>query len=458
MVGLGESYLPAFVLALSASELAAGLVATVPMLIGAVLQLGAPLLVDRLQSYRRWVIACAVIQALSFLPLIGMAAIGRISLVWTFLAASVYWAANLGMGPAWNAWAETLVPLRIRSRFFARRARLGQLGLLLGFAVGGLLLESGTQIERTAEAFALLFLIAAASRFRSTYFLRVQREPVPPAATNGPAALRSSFSAGRGNLAGPVLRFVLVMQMATWFAGPYFTPYMLVHLRLSYVEFMLLTCTVFLTKVIVLPWMGDVCRRAGAVRVLAISGLLAATVPMLWLISTNLLYLFIIQAFSGTVWAGFELATLLLFFEKIPVRQRVATLTLFNLANAIAILIGSCLGAVVLTALGGTAKAYLFLFLCSGVGRALSLLTLVEIRVSRFASWQVITRSLTLTPAVGSIERPVFTTSEVERRSALDAAFDPFKASAAELLPMPATATTCLPSHETIRDGSDVPT
>ena len=39
MVGIGEAYLPAFVLALSGSELACGLVATVPMLAGAVLQL-----------------------------------------------------------------------------------------------------------------------------------------------------------------------------------------------------------------------------------------------------------------------------------------------------------------------------------------------------------------------------------------------------------------------------------
>lgn len=458
MVGLGESYLPAFVLALSANELAAGLVATVPMLIGAVLQLAAPWFVDRLHSYRKWVIACAVIQALSFLPLIGMAASGRISVLWTFLAASVYWAANLGMGPAWNAWAETLVPLRIRTRFFARRAKLGQVGLLLGFAAGGLLLEGGIQTDRTAEAFALLFLIAAASRFCSAYFLRVQREPVPPVAPNTLASLRSLLAAGRGNLAGPVLRFVLVMQMATWFAGPYFTPYMLVHLRLSYVEFMLLTCTVFLTKVIVLPWMGDICRRVGAVRLLAISGLLAATVPMLWLVSSNLLYLFTIQAFSGTVWAGFELATLLLFFETIPVHQRVATLTLFNLANAVALVLGSCLGAVVLTSLGGTPSAYLFLFLCSGVARALSLLALAEVRVPRFVRWEVITRSLTLTPAVGSIERPVFTASEAETRSALDAAFDLFRGPATDQLPMPATTNACLSSQEAIKDGSDIPT
>ena len=39
MVGIGETYLPAFVLALTGSQLACGLVSTLPLVIGAVLQL-----------------------------------------------------------------------------------------------------------------------------------------------------------------------------------------------------------------------------------------------------------------------------------------------------------------------------------------------------------------------------------------------------------------------------------
>jgi MFS family permease len=417
MVGLGESYLPAFVLAMSANELAAGLVATAPMLFGAVLQLIAPWGVARLRSYRKWVIACAVIQALSFFPLIAMAVCGRISVGWTFLVASVYWATNLGMGPAWNAWAETLVPLRIRPRYFARRARLGQVGLLLGFAVGGVLLEGGTRVDRGVEAFATLFLLAAASRLTSAYFLRLQREPFPPAPSR-------TTRTGRSPLAGPTLRFVLAMQMATWIAGPYFTPYMLVHLGLSYSEFMFLTCTAFLAKVLVLPLMGDVCSRVGVTKVLVITGVSLAAIPILWVFNDSLLYLFTIQALGGAAWAGFELATLLLFFEKIPVHQRMGTLTLFNLANTLAITLGSFVGAVVLTSLGSTPGAYLTLFLCSGFARALSLVTLTDMRVPRMSSWRVVTRSLSMTPSVGSIDRPVLGTFDSNTRPALESAFD----------------------------------
>ncbi len=63
MVGIGETYLPAFVLALSANQLACGLVSTVPLLAGAVLQLVSPRMVRREGAYRRWVVCCAAIQA-----------------------------------------------------------------------------------------------------------------------------------------------------------------------------------------------------------------------------------------------------------------------------------------------------------------------------------------------------------------------------------------------------------
>ena len=62
MVGLGETYIPAFVLAAGLGEVAAGLIATLPPLAGAVFQLVTPLAVRHLHSYRRWVVACAALQ------------------------------------------------------------------------------------------------------------------------------------------------------------------------------------------------------------------------------------------------------------------------------------------------------------------------------------------------------------------------------------------------------------
>jgi len=71
MVGLGETYLPAFALALGHGAVTAGLVASLPMLCGALIQLVTPAAVGLLDSHRRWVVLCATLQALSFLPLVA---------------------------------------------------------------------------------------------------------------------------------------------------------------------------------------------------------------------------------------------------------------------------------------------------------------------------------------------------------------------------------------------------
>src|SRR5689334_23383260 len=57
MIGLGETYFAAFALALGTGETFAGLVATLPMLAGAAIQLGTPRFLAKQRSYKKWVIA-----------------------------------------------------------------------------------------------------------------------------------------------------------------------------------------------------------------------------------------------------------------------------------------------------------------------------------------------------------------------------------------------------------------
>ncbi|MFM8818512.1 MAG: hypothetical protein ACKOHI_11680, partial [Phycisphaerales bacterium] len=49
---------------------------------------------------------------------------------WLFAVASVYWATNLGAGPAWNTWVGALFPRRVRVRYFGWRSRLYQVAIM----------------------------------------------------------------------------------------------------------------------------------------------------------------------------------------------------------------------------------------------------------------------------------------------------------------------------------------
>ena len=171
MVGTGETYLPAFVLALTSSELACGLVASVPLIAGALLQLVSPYLAQHVRSYRRWVVLCAIVQATALLSLCLVATVGSLPIVAVFALASFYWGSGMAGGPAWNGWEPVR---RLRARFFARRTRLGRLGLFIGFWLQG-------SFSRSAQAaaddgIALVFLVAVGSRSLSVFYLARQRD------------------------------------------------------------------------------------------------------------------------------------------------------------------------------------------------------------------------------------------------------------------------------------------
>ena len=174
MVGMGETYFPAFALALGLGQIVSGLVASVPLLIGAVLQLMSPYAVRWLGSNRRWCVLCVLLQGLSFLPLVGAALVGELPAWALFGFVALYWAGGLGATPAWQTWMETVVPYHVRAPFFAMRTRFGQGGVLVGFLAGGFSLQYGKQHGIVLKMFAAIFAVAFVCRMISARFLSRQ--------------------------------------------------------------------------------------------------------------------------------------------------------------------------------------------------------------------------------------------------------------------------------------------
>src|SRR5207302_8515081 len=78
--------------------------------------------------------------------------------------------------------------------------------------------------------------------------------------------------------------------------------------------------------------------------------------------SAVFLYLAAAQFTSGFVWAAYELAMQLMFFEAIPRRDRPCMLTYYNFGNAGAQVAGGLIGAAILQLGGECHAAYLVLF------------------------------------------------------------------------------------------------
>jgi MFS family permease len=450
MVGIGESYLPAFALALGMGELVGGLISTVPLLVGATLQLVSPAMVRRMGSYRRWVVLCATLQAASFLPLLAAALVGSMPVALLFLLASLYWGAGLAAGPTWNTWAESLVPKGVRAHYFARRTRITQAGVLLGFLAGGFSLQAGAAWGHPLWAFAVIFLVAAACRSLSAAFIASQREPHPPNGEDRHVAPRELLSRLIHNKDGRLLLYLLGVYGSVQIAGPLFNPYMLKHLELSYGSYALLVASAFLAKTLALPAWGRLARRWGALRLLWLGGVAIVPLSAGWILSSNYAWLVALQVFGGAGWAAFELAMLLLFFEAIPKHERTSVLTTYNLAYAAANVGGTIVGCVLWKALGSGPAAYLTVFGLSSAARLVTLGLLWRVRDTRQGVVVSLpTRTLAVRPEDASVSVPVLT--QAERAAAGAAAEVPAHDVAA---PTPVPAPVVLPMPEPVRRPS----
>lgn len=415
MVGIGETYLGAFALALGMSEVTSGLVASLPMVAGGAMQLISIRAVRWLGSEKAWIVTGAMIQALSFLPLIYAAVTGSLSPAALVVIGSIYWGAGLATGPAWNTWIETIVPTGVRAGFFATRSRCAQFATLGGFLLGGVVLSLGESASRGLLAYAGIFVLAAVSRLVSVYWLarhhpfkRSSREAIhfPSVATNGSSTAKVAMRGGR------LLVFMVVLQGMVQISGPYFTPYMLRELHFSYFQFVVLIAVSFVAKAVSFSAWAGLSKRSNSRRLLWIGAIGLTPVSALWIVSQNFVWLIIAQVVSGIVWAAYELGFFLTFFEVLPRDKRTRMLTIYNFGNTAAIAVGALVGGTLLHRMGANESTYWTLFGLSSAGRLISLGILFSAGVAAFPVIQMGVRVLSLRVGSASLDTPVLPSFE----------------------------------------------
>lgn len=436
MIGLGESYISAFALAIGLGEISAGLVSSIPLLVGGTLQMISLRAVYWFGGEKRWIVICATLQALSFIPLVAAALLGSIGLVPLLLIASVYWTGGLATGPPWNTWMESIVPSRVRARYFSGRTRMSQLCTLLGLVAGGAVLQVTGNQGQVLFGFAGIFAAAAFFRFWSVSWLIRHQTPTRDFAVANrqrmarharaaetqvvhPAEeLAAKAKSDRAGMTGlRLLSYLVAVQLAVQISGPYFSPYMLKQLHLSYTEFVMLLAIGFLSKIIGFSFWGNQTHRGGAKRLLWIGGVGIVPVAALWIVCENLYHLAAVQMLSGLLWAAYELGFFLMFFETLPVEKRTRMLTYYNFANMLALCGGAFIGAGLLRWLGGGQSAYFVLFAASSIGRFLALGLLFGADLRTIPVFHVCMRVLGVRLSTSTVDAPILSSLEDRPRA-----------------------------------------
>lgn len=407
MVGTGETYIAPFAVALGTGGITTGLLTTIPIFAGSMLQLVTPHAVRRLGSHRKWVVACATVQALSLLLMPLAIFLGGWGAGLVYLAATLYWGSGQAGNPAWNTWIEDLVPQEVRTRFFARRSRISQIALLAAFVLGGLFLETGKNFGWTMQAFTVLFVVATLCRLTSTMFLAACSEPNAGKLRDEHISLVQWSKRLKQHSGAKLLVFLFAMQAAVYISGPYFTPYMLKNLELSYFGYMLLVSVCLAGKAIALPFWGRFAHRYGAKQLLWVGACAILPLSSLWILTTSFWGCMAIQLLSGLTWAAFELAIVLMFFEAIPRHERASLVTLYNVSNSTAMLLGTFAGAFVLHQFGGSPAGYGVIFGLSSLARVFAVLLLIRLSNVVEQVPHVVEGALALHPGAYNLDKPI---------------------------------------------------
>ena len=366
MVALSQEFFQKFAELLGLSGTRIGLAVTVPVFLAAVAQQVSPWAVRRLGSYKRWVVWTAWFQAWSHVPLVGLAwwasdgAAGRVlgewGLTWVFFVlGGAYWFGALAGGSAWMALVGMLIPKRVEARYFARRQVVLNLTLLVSLvaATEGLHWAGTMGAGWPLRVLGWMLLVAGVSRGVSAWYLGRYSEP---GLAEAPVVVWPRELAGRarGSAGGRALVFLLAAQAAMAVGFPFFTAYLLKAVGVGAREFGWLLAAFFAGKMAgpeVVRWSVG---RFGLRKTLAGTMVWQTGVPLVWLGvvvwepgltgGIELAWFVAAQVASGVGLGAFEICSVLLQLDHVPVRERASVIGQFNLGFHTAGLCGSLVG------------------------------------------------------------------------------------------------------------------
>ena len=416
MVGLGESFLSAYVLARGSSAFASSLISTAPLFVGAILQLFATYGIRQFGSYRRWVLFTASIQTVTLLLLTCSTQVS-VSYMAIFAVVSIYWASALATGPAWNAWLAQIIPPKVRIRFFSNRSRWSQLFTFLGLALGGYILYLFAAKENLMNGYALIFFLAALARTISLWALSQQSPSHGQVAKTENADLFGMAKIFSQSKLRRFMLFMLLFQTASNFSSGLFTPFMLKELHLSYLHYMSLLAIALLARFIALAYARGLITRFNLRGVFIFSLILISPMPIFWTHTHQPWLFYLYQMISGVGWGFYELVAFLTLFNDLPVRDRASLLTFFNLLQTTGIVMGSLLGGILFHALGEGYQAYNVVFALSTALRVATWAALPGLpwHLIQLRTW-IELRPLSVRAHSGLLSRPIIVRIPIPRR------------------------------------------
>jgi MFS family permease len=347
MVGLGELYLGACAVSLGAKDTWVALLTTIPLFLGSCAQTVTPVLIDRTGKRRLWYMAGAIVQTLTWIPMITALFVSKTVGFWLLLGGFVlYYVALQFSLPAWLSVMGDLVSPVTRGRYFGRRTAICILLQFISGTIAGLGLWIFKKNGLEPWGYATIFSGAMLARWSSTYFLGRMVEPAyTPREEETFTLFQFLRRLPQSNFAKFVM-FVGCLTASAQVVGCLFPLYWLKTLNYPYWwQYTACVNAVVVVQIPALLFWGRAADRYGNKKVLVVTSIAVALLPALWLISTSIWLAVFLQMWSGFFWSGFNQSVQNFLLDAVTPPKRARCNAYLSLTTNTGLLLGGLSGA-----------------------------------------------------------------------------------------------------------------
>ncbi|MBN1503247.1 MFS transporter [Candidatus Woesearchaeota archaeon] len=367
MTGFSSSYITPFALAMDASAGFISILFSLPEFLGSLIQLFT-LRIINIFSRKKILLASVVVESFLWLPIVLTPFIDYNRLYLLLLLIVLQYSLRFLQEPIYNSILGDWIPANQRGMFFGRRQKIIGILTSAGAFIAGFILNSFSNVNKIS-GFVIIFIISMVLRFISTKYIGgfyIQKY-VP---TKRSIPFYSFIKNIKHDNFGNFVLYISFFKLCVAIASPFFAVYMLEHLRLSYMEFTLVTLASIIARFLLIDFWGKLIDKQGSRSILILSGLFIPIIPIAWIFFRQVFALFMLQFISGFLWAGFDLASSSYLFDSTSRKDRITLNSYHNFIRSLGTFSGALLSIVLLRLpLQLYQNKLLFLFFVSGALR-----------------------------------------------------------------------------------------
>jgi MFS family permease len=347
------------------------LLSTLTNLILSFVLIKTPSVLRRGGSLKRVMLFFSLISVLTWIPLILVLLIfNTVSPAWLIPLWILSLVPTLFTGPMRDNWLADKIPAHRLGHYLSLRSAIYAITYITFFFLMGYVLDHSA--GHIFHGYALILLFAFGASLASLILYKVISAPRTEVEKN--SHIYFGFidflkETKRGNL-GKYILYIATITFAVNLCSAFFVVYMFKDLHFSYLYYAIIVSSEYVSRTVSLTFWGKQVDRVGSVKILGIISMFIPIIPILWLFSSNIFYLVVVQIISGAVWSAFDLCSQTIIYRgavsDLRLRYIVYNKSLTTFSIALGALIGAFLINHIFPIFGNT---ILGLFLVSGIVR-----------------------------------------------------------------------------------------